>query len=234
MANLFRLPLLTLIYLSVATVIAESAALTVMWTQGRLTQDRFLQILAVAYDVDLYSMRRELEAEAQPIKEAQVSYEEVVKTRSELTLDLDLREISSEKGLNDIRQLQNLLGQEKRQYDTVHDRFEQRLSELQLGAADLALQNVQHQLESVRAQLAKDQILRILDDPAIDPDSALQFVVTILKGMPLDKRKKILAGFVNQDSERLHEILRQIRLGVPDVDLVRQTRKQLEQFNTRP
>ena len=89
-------------------------------------------------------------------------------------------------------------------------------------------------MQSVRARLAKDQILRILDVPAIEPDSSLQLIVTIIKGMPLDKRKKILAEFVNQDSERLHEILRQIRLGVPDVDLVRQTRKQLEQFNTRP
>ena len=103
-----------------------------------------LQILAVAYDVDLYSMRRELEAEAQPIKETQVSYDEVVKTRSEFNLDLDLREISSEKGLNDIRQLQDLLSQQRLQYDKVKDKFDRRLNKIKLGAADQALQDVQH------------------------------------------------------------------------------------------
>lgn len=179
MAHFLRLPLLAFVYLSIATVIAESAVLAVMWAQGRLTQERMLQLLSVAYDVDLYSMRRELEAEAQPIKEAQVSYDEVIKTRRELNLDLDLREISSEKGLNDIRQLQELLSQQRVQYDKVKDEFDQRLNEIQLGAADQALQDVQHQLESVRAQLAKDQILRILDAEAIDPDSSLQFIVEV-------------------------------------------------------
>ena len=220
MTRLLRISLLALVYLSVATVLAESGALAVMWVQGRINEDRLLQLLAVAYDVDLHSMRRKMEAKAQPIHETQVSYDEVVETRRELNLDLDLREMGFEKGLNDIRQLQKFLSQERDQYAQVKHNFEQRLTQLKQGEADQAMQDVERHLTSVRAQLAKDQILRILDDPTLDPDSALQFTVTLLKGMPLDKQKRILAEFTGDDSERLHEILRQIRLGFPSTGLL--------------
>jgi hypothetical protein len=50
--------------------------------------------------------------------------------------------------------------------------------------------------------------------------------------MPIDKQKKIFGEFKTpEESEQLHEILREIRLGMPESDLYGNTRSQLQQFN---
>jgi hypothetical protein len=55
-------------------------------------------------------------------------------------------------------------------------------------------------------------------------------VVTILKSIPLDKLRKLMTEFKTEDEkEKLAEILRQVRLGKPDVDLIRDTRNQLQE-----
>jgi hypothetical protein len=48
--------------------------------------------------------------------------------------------------------------------------------------------------------------------------------------MPLDKRKKILAEFKTpEEVEQLHEVLRVVRLGGSDTELLQETRSQLQQ-----
>jgi hypothetical protein len=65
-----------------------------------------------------------------------------------------------------------------------------------------------------------------------DLETVKRDVVTILKAMPLDKRKKILAEFKSEEeAEKLHDILKQIREGVPDTALIRETRAQLAKFS---
>ena len=70
-----------------------------------------------------------------------------------------------------------------------------------------------------------------MDDPSLEQDEALQFVVSVFKGMQINNRKRIMAEFRVADSERLHEILRQIRRGEPDVGLFRETRRNLQRFD---
>ena len=80
------------------------------------------------------------------------------------------------------------------------------------------------------AKMAKDQLLRMLDNRNLSRAASMQFVTKLLKGMPLDKRKKILAEFKGEDTDRLHEILQEIRRGVPEAALARQTRQQLQEL----
>ena len=82
---------------------------------------------------------------------------------------------------------------------------------------------------------AKDQLdedARRSEDPNDDP---MEDMVRILKAMPLDKRKKILQEFKTpEEIEKLHEILRIIRLGGSDTELLQETRNQLQQQGTMP
>jgi hypothetical protein len=64
----------------------------------------------------------------------------------------------------------------------------------------------------------------------VPPETALNQVVAIFKNMSLDHRKKIIAEFKEDDAPRLQEILRQIRLGMPEVKLLRDTRVKLQEF----
>ena len=70
----------------------------------------------------------------------------------------------------------------------------------------------------------------MLKETSNTDDDPMRDVVTILKTMPSDKQKKILAEFkLEPEEEQLAEVLRQVRLGSPDADLIRNTRQELQQ-----
>ena len=231
--KLFRLPLTALTLLSVATVIAQVAMLGMLYARGNLSQAKVVEVIAISKDVDLETMWQKLEAASKPVEVEQVSFEEVLTARKHLSLDLDLREIAADKGLIDVRQLGILLEDERRQYDTLKQEFDQRIENVRLGAVDEGLKEVQRQLESVDAKLAKDQVLRILGNADLPPETSMNFVVTMFKNMPLDRKKKIMGEFKTaEDRQQLNMIMSQIRLGVPDVEVIRQAREQFEAFNS--
>ncbi|MBI2477801.1 MAG: hypothetical protein HYV60_03880 [Planctomycetia bacterium] len=232
--KLFRLPLTALAYFSVATIFAQAALLGMLYARGNLSQAKVVDLIAISKDVDLETMWQKLEAASKPVEVEQVSFEEVLTARKHLSLDLDLREIAADKGLIDVRQLGILLEDERRQYDMLKYEFDQRIENVRQGAVDEGLKEVQRQLESVDAKLAKDQILRILGNADLPPATSMNFIVTMFKNMPLDRKKKIMGEFKTaEDRQQLNMIMGQIRLGVPDVEVIRQAREQFEAFNSR-
>ncbi|HUG67088.1 MAG TPA: hypothetical protein VMM76_05025 [Pirellulaceae bacterium] len=232
--KLLRLFLTGLAFFSVATILAQAALMGMLYARGNLSPAKVVDLIAISQDVDLATMWRKLELSSKPVDIEQVSFEEVLRARKHMSLDLDLREIAADKGLIDVRQLGVLLEDERRQYDTLKYEFDQRIENVRQGAVDEGLREVQRQLESVDAKLAKDQILRILGNPDIPPDTSTNFIVTIFKNMPLDRKKKIMGEFKTpEDRRQLNMIVNQIRLGVPDVEVIRQTREQFEAFNSR-
>ncbi|HRX82587.1 MAG TPA: hypothetical protein P5307_26150 [Pirellulaceae bacterium] len=232
--KLLRLPFTALAYFSVATILAQIALMGMLYARGNLTQAKAVDLLAISNDVDLESMWHRLEAASKPVAIEQVSFEEVLTARKHLSLDLDLREIAADKGLIDVRQLGVLLEEERQQYDALKYEFDQNFENVRQGAVDEGLREVQRQLESVDARLAKDQVLRILSNPDIPPDTSMSFVVTMFKNMPLERKKKIMGEFKTpEDRKQLNMIINQIRIGVPDVEVIRQTRNQFEAFNSR-
>jgi hypothetical protein len=220
----------TFLCFSVANVLAQAAGLAVVWQRGGLTKDCCVQILAIAHDVDTAEMWDKLQEETHHETHEQASYDEVRAARARVNVDLDLREMAFDKGWIDIRNLESLLEKERERYAQLKQTFDRQLNRLHQGSDDSS--EVQRQLESIDPKLAKDQILRILENEALDPDMRMQFVVAIFRNMTLDKRKRILSTFRDEDREveRLHEILRQVRRGVPEVSLIRDTRRQLEKF----
>jgi hypothetical protein len=220
-------------FFSIATVIAEAGLLAVLWQRGLLTEQTVQNLLAIAYDIPVRELYDQMAAKAQPVKKEMVSFAEVQEARMLSSLDLDLREMSTDKGRLDLRELRMLLDQENGRYNLVRNEFNQEWDNLQKGATETALRELQRQIESLQPKAAKDQLLRILDSPDLPADTALNQVVTIFKSMAVDKRKKIVAEFKDTDSQRLQDILRQIRLGMPEVGLLRETRDKLQQFRAQ-
>ncbi len=221
-------------YFCIATILAQAALFGVLFARGNMSRDKAVDLVAIAHDVDLVSMWHRLEAASKPVEVEQVSFEEVLTARKHLSLDFDLREIAADKGLIDVRHLGLLLEEERRQYAVLKYQFDQRIEDVRQGAVDEGLKEVQRQLESVDAKLAKDQILRILDDQDLAEDDSMRFVVTMFKSMSLDRKRKIMREFKTPDERtQLNQIMGKIREGVPDVQVIRQTRDQFEAFNTR-
>ena len=100
------------------------------------------------------------------------------------------------------------------------------MKDLEKSATESAEAELQRTIEAIDPKQAKAQILIMIDD------DAMSAVVTVVKALPLDKRKKLIAQFKTEEEiEKLADILRQIRLGNPEVPLINKTRDDLREFN---
>ncbi len=82
-----------------------------------------------------------------------------------------------------------------------------------------SLGEVQRTLESLGPEQAKDQLKKFLED------GNMTDVVAIVKGMPLDKRKKVLGEFTTEEEiTQLNDILVTLRKGDPKAGLIEQAR----------
>jgi hypothetical protein len=59
-------------------------------------------------------------------------------------------------------------------------------------------------------------------------------MVTIVKTLPAATQKKLLSEFQTEErSTYLYDMLTQIRLGMPDVETIREARNRLQQYQQR-
>lgn len=216
-----------LVAVSIGTTLTVVVFLGMLWWRGALDDQRVLAMLAALQGIEPPPPPGPSPLDTGP---EQPSLEQLAQARVRASLDLDLRENAIDKSLGDLRALQAQLQTESRRLDDWKRSFDKRLADLQSAAADAALLELQRTFEAISPKQAKEQILLMLKEPATPQNDPMRDIVTILRAMPLDKRKKILAEFKTEpEIEKLAEILRQVRLGNPDADLLRDTRSQLQQ-----
>lgn len=222
--------LTTLLYLGVASLLAEAALTTALWARGVLSPQKVVRLAAVADNVDVASIRHEMERARLPYVTDHFSFDEVLAARALISADCDLRDIALDEGIDDAYRMENAVEQQQQQYLQLKNSFDAQLAMLQQGTSGPAVEEVRRQLEAISPKQAKDQLVRFLDEPNADAEQKLRFVIAILKSMQVDVQKKVLAEFKGEETARLHEILREMRQRLPEVALVQDTRKQLQQF----
>ena len=212
------------VYVCVATLIAQVMAVGYLWGSGKLDNDRLDQILLAA--------RGEIQPLAQPhevtpqndVDQEQPSYEDREQTRQLQSRQLELREQALKGGLERIRFEQQNLTRDKERYNALQGAFDQRLEALRAKALSTGRENVRTIWENIKPKQAKEQILEMIDKQEMNE------VVTILVAMPIAKRAKIISEFKTPDElEKLDEMLRLIRQGVPEVNLIDKTRSQISE-----
>jgi hypothetical protein len=216
----------------IGTVISLGVTLGTLWWKGALSDERLYGMLAALQGIKPPppAALAALDSDAE-----QPSYDQILKSRLRASLDLDLRESAIDKSLGDLRTLEKSLQSESKRLDAWKESFDERLAILQTAATDSSLREVQLTLEAIQPKQAKEQIMKTLGEPKAPGDDPMEDIVRILKAMPLDKRKKIVAEFKTpEEVEKLHEILRVVRLGGSDSELLRDTRGQLQQQGASP
>lgn len=212
-------------YFCVATVLTQIGGAALLAATGALQSARVRAAFAAIYDIGPSSGGDD-EDKAAPPGPADAewpSHEEVDAARFRLALDLDLRETALEKALVEYDRQDGDTQRNRTRYDRVKADFD--LSrQTQLGlAANPSLQEVRRTLEVIKPAQAKEELRKML------ADGSRREVVALLRSMPMNKRKKIVAEFKSgREADELEAMFKDIRLGEPEVELIRQTRAELE------
>jgi hypothetical protein len=216
----------------IGTVISMAVVGGMLWWKGVLNDERMYAMLAALQGIKAPPPPK---LTATDTGAEQPSYDQILGARLRASLDLDLRENAIDKSLGDLRTIETSLKSESLRLDSWKQSFDKRLADLQSAASETSLREVQQTLEAMQPKQSKDQLMKMLAEPKTTNNDPMEDVVRILKAMPLDKRKKILQEFKTpEEIEKLHDILRIIRTGGSDTELLQETRNQLQQQGTMP
>lgn len=212
-----------LAYLCIATVGAMALLVGYGWTNGRLTEDKLLKMVAVANDVPLAPPPSPTGPAASDAVAEQGSLDDVLQARALKTRDIELREMSLNNSMTVTKGEYEKLVDEKDRYERIKTAFKAQLDEYREGAAATSRENARLILENMKPKQAKEQILRMVQDGESDD------VVALLTQMPTTKRAKIINEFkTDEESTTFAEIFKLIREGVPETPLIDDTKRQLE------
>ncbi len=204
----------------VGTVLAQGIILAMAAARGNLNQVTFLKAVALINGVDITGDR--LQKMLEDSKQTpNPTYEDVEAERASQSKSLDMRERSI---LQYKRQVEELLSEHKQviaDFDRRKNEFYRYLETAEKDLANESLKEVARTLESLSPDLAKNQIKKFLEA------GQMSDVVAIVKGMPLDKRKKVLGEFTTEEEiTQLNEILVVLRQGDPKASLIENAREQ--------
>lgn len=229
MGGFLRLIGAVIAYFCIATILAQAILVGRLWSSGGLDHARLVRAAAV-----LQGIEPPPPAASKPVSEDKavvhtVSLKDIENSRSTRLRQLELREQSLVNGLKQIRFERDKLTAEKERFDRVYETFKQQLGEDKVDALAKGNENARLLLESIKPKQAKELIMKMLEAEEIEP------VVTMLEAMPIAKRAKIAAEFkTDEEAQKLDEIVRRIRQGLPDAAIIEDTQRQLDEPASMP
>lgn len=220
MRRLLSLVATLIVCLCVGTTLTAAGGVAWGWWQGYWDRDRVTRAVAALHGVELASAAAAPEASAGSGPAHDL---EALKARARR--DVELREQAVQAGIAQLRFLQEKLDADRTRYDQLWAGFQSQLLSLREGAIATGRNNVREIWENIKPRQAKDQIMEMLKEP-----QGIDEVVSILTQMPIDRRAKIVGEFKSEaEQEKMTELLRLIRDGLPDVKMIDEATAKLDE-----
>lgn len=202
----------------VATVIAQLLIAGMIAMRGNLRRETLTKAIALFNGIDISGAQ--LQKAMSNARNVPVpTYDEVLAQRAQQNLNLQMRERSVQASIEQLVGMQTKLQQEQVNFDRRKEAFYNLLDEMAKKGKQENLGEVQRTLEALAPEQAKALLVNMLED------QQMQDVVEIIKGMAIDKRKKILGEF-NSEKEIsfVGDILNQLRQGEPIASVIDKAR----------
>ncbi len=225
-ARLMRAAGTMALYFCVATLISQVVIAAYLLVAWGLDRERIAQAVAVARGAAMVEEDETADGEADQVAAEQVSYKEVLKARAVEVRYLELREEALANGLAQLSFEQRKLADDRKQFAQHKTTFETELATLDSGAKAQGIDENRRTLETIKPKQAKEQLMLMLENKELDK------VVVLLAAMTDAKRAKIAGEFKTpEEAERLSNILREIREGLPKTAIVEQTQEKMQSPN---
>lgn len=202
----------------VATVIAQLLILGMVALRGNLHGETITKAIALFNGIDISGAQ--LQKALSNARNVPVpTYDDVLAQRAQQNLNLEMRERSVRASIEQLAGMQTKLQQDQETFDRRKESFYSLLDEMSKKGKQENLGEVQRTLEALAPEQAKALLVDMLED------QQMQDVVGIIKGMALDKRKKILGEFTSEkEITYVADILDQLRQGEPIASVIDKAR----------
>ncbi len=192
-----------------ATVIAQLCIVGLSYFRGNLNKKAMVQIVALLNGIDIPGERLKNAISAGqdvPVP----TLEEILNAKIKANLEFESREDSMKRWQGQLHSMQAEQEKESQVLAKLKEEHDAKVIEFNNGRQNQKLKDVQDVLQLIAPEQAKLQILSMMADGSIAE------VVAIVKGMPEDKRRKILGEFsAPGDAVKLGEILKELRAVEP-------------------
>lgn len=218
-----------LAYFCIATVLAQGIMLGFLWSSGRTDANRLARAAAALQGIDLVAPTPKPGGGHDEPLVRTVSLGDIDQQRATRLRQLELREQSLLNGLKQIRFERDKLTEERDRFERVYDKFSEQLAKDKVDAVTRGSENARLLLESIKPKQAKELIMKMLEAEEIEQ------VVIMFGAMPIAKRAKIAAEFKSEEeAQKLDEIVRRIRQGLPDAAIIEDAQRQLQPPTATP
>jgi len=193
------------VWFCVASLLAQLCILVIVSARGNLNQKTIANIIAALNGIDVQSEKLKgvlISAREAPIP----TYEDVVSAKVKSSLELDSRQEALDRLQRQISDRERVLRDEIERFDVRKSEFQLELARIRDETASENLNQIVQFFTNLGAEQAKSQLLLLLKN------NQKGDVVAILKTLPSDKQKKLLAEFTNeQDQQLLSEIIQELK-----------------------
>jgi hypothetical protein len=193
------------LWFCVASVFAQLAILGVAASRGNLNEKTLTRVLAALNGVDIQGEKLKsvlISARETPIP----TYEDVLNAKVKSSLELDSRQEALDRLQRQVSDRERVLRDEVTRFETRRNEFQQELERIKTGVQSENLNEIRKIVENLAPDMAKSQLKLMLKS------NQKGDVLSIIKALPPDKQKKILAEFTTEeDQQQLSEIIKELK-----------------------
>ncbi|MCI0492105.1 MAG: hypothetical protein L0Z07_04120 [Planctomycetes bacterium] len=192
-------------YVCTATVITLALCLGYLWYTDRLNDEKVFRIVALLHDVDLQQLAETQPSEEDQIPAVELSLEDVTRSQQVKERNFEVKQLALERGRHEYDLRLQQLKEQTARYDRLAQDWQKKLQQQEELVTQENVATVVRDLEQVKPTVAKDLLLRWIDEERMDD------VILLMNKMSESKLAKLLKTFqTSEELDKLHEIHQRI------------------------
>jgi hypothetical protein len=210
-------------YLCVATVVTLALILGYLWHTDRLNDEKVFRVFALMHDVDLQQIAQSQQKRSDEVPTEEPSINEVLRHQQVQDRNFEVKMLALQRGKQDLDHHYQKLKKEIERYDRVAQEWQSRLKQENEVTNQENVAKVVSQLEQVRPEVGKAELLRWINEGRMDD------AILLMSKMSETKLGKILKTFeTDMELDTLHEIHERIIGGGSETE---QLQKAIDELN---
>jgi hypothetical protein len=192
-------------YVCVATVVTIALILGYLWYTERINDEKVFRVVALLHDVDLEQLAEATQKASDAVPSEEPSLEDVLHHQQIQDRNFEVKMLALQRGRQEYDERLQLLKEQTLRYDRIATEWQSRLKQEEELATQENLAKVVAQIEQMKPPVAKELLMRWIDEGRMDD------AILLMSKMAESKLAKILKTFeTEQELDKLHDIHQRI------------------------